>query len=121
MRSVYNRNFKIVFATGGTDYVLSDRIDPGCILHVHSCFAYAPERDANDNIIIGLRTGGEDLILVANAVAATQKGQSVSFGFYAGEGSQVFARFENAENGDNLGLHISGVLTRREEWEQNPE
>lgn len=121
MRQIYSRSFTVTFSTGDSGYVFSEKIDPGYILHVHSCFAYAPEREANDDIIIGIRNGGQDVILQAQATLATQLGSAVGFGFFVGEGDQVFAYFPDADDTDKIGIHINGVLIPRKEWEAQAE
>lgn len=121
MRQVFNRAFQTTFATGDTGYVLSERIDSGYILHVHACFAYAPDRDANDRIIIGIRNGGLDVILKALSPLATQEGDAVATDFYVGENDQVYGYFPDSENGDTIGINLNGVLIPRRLWEHLPE
>jgi hypothetical protein len=117
MRQIYNRAFTATLVSGGGRYVFAERIDPGYILHVHSGFAYSPLRDANDNIVIGIRNGGEDIILQAEATAAAQKGLVVGRDFFVGEGDQVFAYFPEGEDADTIGIHINGVLIPLSEWD----
>jgi len=121
MRQVYSRSFTVTWLTGDSGYVFSETIDSGYILHVHSCFAYAPEREANDDIIIGIRNGGQDMILQAQATLAVQLGASVPVDFFVGEGDQVFAYFPDADNNDKIGIHLNGVLIGREDWEKGME
>lgn len=121
MRQVYSRSFTVTWLTGDSGYVFSETIDSGYILHVHSCFAYSPLRDANDNIVIGVRNGGQDIILQGQATAAAQKGSQVGTDFFVGEGDQVFAYFPDAENNDTIGIHLNGVLIKREDWEKGME
>ena len=121
MRHIYNRSFVRAWATGEDTEIIGETVDPGWVLHVHSCFAYAPEREANDDIIVGVRTGGQDLILMAQATAAAQKGSAVAYGFYLGEGQALFADFPDVDNGDEIGLHVSGVLMRLKDWETGEE
>jgi len=121
VRQVYSRSFYVTFATGDSGYVFSDKIESGYVLHVHSCFAYAPEREANDDIIVGIRDGGLDMIMQAQATAATQRGSAVDRDFFVGEGDQVFAYFPDADNGDSLSIHINGVLTLLKDWDKMAE
>jgi len=121
MRQIYSRSFTVTFSTGGSGYVFSEKIDPGYVLHVHSCFAYAPEREANDDIVIGIRNGGQDVILFAVAPAATQRGADVTRDFYVGEGDQVFAYFPDVDNTDTIGINLNGELMTRVDWEKGME
>jgi hypothetical protein len=121
MRQLYSRSFTVTWATGDSGYVFSDRIDSGFVLHVKTCFAYAPEREANDDIVIGVRNGGQDIILQAQATLAVQLGSSVPGEFYVGEGDQIYAYFPDADNGDSIGLHINGAIYPRVDWEKGGE
>jgi len=121
MRQIYQRGWDLIFTTGDSGYVFSERIDPGMILHVHSAFAYAPEREANDKITMGIRNGGGDTILRAQATLAVQRGMEAPSDFFIGEGDQVFAYFADVDNGDTIGIHLNGVLMPRKEWEAAPE
>jgi len=114
---IYNRSFTVTFLTGDSGYVFADGIDPGYVLHVHSCFAYAPQRETADDIIIGIRNGGQDIILQSKAPATLEYGAAVDNDFFVGEGDQVFASFPDADNGDSLGIHINGILHDLKEWE----
>jgi hypothetical protein len=117
MRQLYTRGWNIVWHTGDSKYVFSERIDAGWILHVHSAFCYAPERDASDKITLGIHNGGDDIILRAQATLAVQLGMEATNDFFIGEGDQVFAYFADVENNDTIGIHLNGVLIPRIEWE----
>lgn len=121
MRQIYTRGWNVIWHTGDSGYVLSERIDAGWILHVHSAFCYAPEREANDKITLGIRNGGGDIILRAQATLAVQLGMEAPADFFIGEGDQVFAYFANVDDGDTIGIHLNGVLVPRTEWESWPE
>jgi hypothetical protein len=121
MRQIYCRSFTVIFTTGDSGYVFAEKIDPGQVLHVHACFAYAPEREANDNIIIGVRNGGQDIVLNAAATLAVQRGLNTPTDFFIGEGDQLYAYFPNVDNTDSIGIHVNGVIMDRKEWELLPE
>lgn len=121
MRQVYNRSSTVTFNTGDSGYVFSERIDPGCILHVHSCFGYSPQRTEGENVIIGIDDGGPGVILQAKAALTQQRGAAVETDFFVGEGDRVYAIFPNAGNGDSIGIHLSGVLQYLEDWKKGME
>lgn len=121
MRQVYSRSFTVTFLTGDSGYVFSEKIDPGWILLVLSCCAYAPERELSDDVIVGIRNGGQDIILTAQAPLAAQRGVDTPTGFLVGESDQVFAYFPDADNGDSLGIHLNGFLVPLEEWDKRVE
>lgn len=117
MRQIYSRGFTVTFSTGDSGYVFAERIDPAYVLHVLSCCAYSTGRGANDDVIIGIRNGGQDIILTAQAPLAAQRGVHTPTPFLVGESDQVFAYFPDAGNGESIGIHLNGFLTTREEWE----
>lgn len=121
MKQVYSRSFTVTFLTGDSGYVFADRIDPGNVLHVHSCSAYSPEREVSDDVIVGIRNGGQDQILTAQAPLAAQRGVDVPNDFFIGEGDQLFAYFPDVDNGDSIGIHINGVLLPLSELEKMAE
>jgi hypothetical protein len=116
MRQIYSRSFTVTFTTGDSGYVFAEKIDPGFILHVHSCCAYSPQRELSDDVIIGIRNGGEDVVLTGQAPLAAQRSVDVPNPFFVGEGDQVFAYFPDVDNGDSIGIHINGVLLTLSEW-----
>lgn len=117
MKQVYNRSFAATWLTGDSGYVFSDRIDPGYVLHVHSCSAYSPEREASDDVVIGIRSGSGDTIVTAQAPLAAQRAVDTPNDFFLGEGDQLFAYFPDVDNTDVIGIHINGVLMPLDEWE----
>lgn len=117
MRQVYNRSFAVTFLTGDSGYVFADKVPPGHILHVHSCVGYSAQREASDDVLIGIREAGTDLYLTAKAPLAAQRAVDVPKDFFAGEGDQIFAYFPDADNTDVLEVHINGVLLKLTEWE----
>jgi hypothetical protein len=121
MRQVYNRSFTATLVSGGSRYVFSEKVASGMVLHVHSCFAYAPERLANDHISIGLRNGGEDVVLQAQATLAQQLGASTQCGFFVGENDQVFGYFSDADDGNHISINLNGVLIPLPEWTKEAE
>lgn len=118
MRQIYSRSFTVTFSTGDSGYVFSERIDPGYVLLILACCAYSPQRKLSDDVIIGIRNGGQDNILTAQAPLAAQRGVHTPTCFYVGESDQVFGYFPDAINGDSLGIHLNGILLPLKEWDE---
>ena len=116
MKQIYARSFTVTFSTGDSGYVYAEKIAPGMVLRVETCFAYAPEREASEEIILGIKDGAEKIIIRAAAPLATQKGIANDNPFSMGEGDQLFAYFPNAEDADQLAIHVIGVLYTLDEW-----
>lgn len=118
MRQIYARKFTDVFATGDTGYVYSEKIDPGMVLRVEIAFAYAPDRKASDNIILGIVDGVEKVILRAAAPLEAQKGLANDNPFHMGEGDRLYAYFPDVDDTDTIELHVIGTLMPLDEWRQ---
>ena len=99
-------------------YIYSDRVKTNQVLVVEQAFVCAPEREANDRIRIGVKSGGEHHILNCRAAAIAQQGLGISTQFYVGEGDQVFAYLPDADEGDSITLAVNGYLQPAAEWRE---
>lgn len=116
MKIVYAEKWSETVNSSHSKYIFSKRIPPGNMLHVHNCYAHAPEREVSDIIWIGVRNGGQDILVRARGGAATKEGMCSLNSFFVGEGDQVFAYFPDADNTDTIELHVIGVLYSLDEW-----
>ena len=110
MRRIYIKKWCETANSAPSLYVLSDPIKPGWILHVHNCYAHAPERAANEIVQIGVRNGGVDVLIRSRGAGITAEGMSARRDFFLGEGDQVFAYFPSATATDKIELHVVGCL-----------
>lgn len=120
MRTVYCEMWGRTVAATDDKYVKSDRIKPGYVLHVMSCFAYAPEREANDLLSIFVRSGGQDVCIRSRTASLAKNGMSALNPFLVGEGDQVMAYFPDADTTDTIKLCINGFLIPVAEWRETP-
>lgn len=120
MRTVYCQKWGRAVAPTDDRYVLSDRIRPGNVLHVMNCFAYAPEREANDSICVCVRSGGQDVCIRHRAGAVAKEGMSALNHFLVGEGDQVVAYFPDSDTGDTIELCLNGFLVPVAVWREAP-
>lgn len=116
MSVLYIKKWSEIVAAGHSKYVYSEKIDAGKILHVHNCYAHAPERDANDIIQLGVERGGEKVLIRSRGGAIAKEGMSALRDFFVGEGNRVFGYFPDSEDDDQIELHIVGHLLDIEEW-----
>ena len=119
MRQMFIECWSETIDASHSRYVFSDRVPTGYVLHVMNCYAHAPEREINDIIRIGVRSGGKDCLLRARASAIAKEGMSTLNGFLAGEGDKVFAYFPDGDNTDTVELHINGILIPVKEWRES--
>jgi len=118
MRQIYAEKRSEKVTATHSKYVFSDRIEPGKVLHVKNCFAHAPERSLSDVIWMGIRNGGQDILVRARGGAIAKEGMSALRDFFVGEGDQVFAYFPDAADTHTIELHVIGVLMPLDEWRQ---
>lgn len=121
MRQIYIRKFCETATTAPSLYVLSDVVKPGTILHVHNCYAHAPERAANEIIWMGVRNGVGDVLVRARGAGIAAEGMSTRRDFFVGEGDQIFAYFPSATGTDAIELHVIGCLLSIDEYREKGE
>lgn len=120
MRTVYCRKFGRAVAATDDRIVLSERIKPGYVLAVMSCFAYAPEAASGDVLCVRVRSGGEDVCIRYRGTPAIKRGMSTLNHFLVGEGDQVVGCFPDSDTGDTIELCINGFLIPVAEWREIP-
>ena len=113
---IYAQKWSEVVTASHSRYIFSERVSPGYVLHVHNCYAHAPEREVGDIIDIGVRNGGEDILIRSRGGAVAKEGMSSLRDFFVGEGDQVFAYFPDSDVGDTISLHVVGILYSLDEW-----
>lgn len=116
MRILYTESWSEKLGADHSKYIFSDRIPQGHVLHVHTCFAHAPEREATELIHLGVRNGGKDILVRARGPAVAAEGMSARRDFFVGEGDQIFAYFPSAAENDTIELHIIGHLMAFKDW-----
>jgi len=116
MKQIYIEKTAVTFSTGDSGYIYGERIRPGHVLRVDICCAYAPEREASDDVKIGVENGGDKVLIKAVAPLAAQGGVTSDTPFYVGEGDRAFAYFPDADDTDTLELHIIGQLMTLNDW-----
>ncbi|MBA7681442.1 hypothetical protein ES703_89780 [subsurface metagenome] len=121
MRQIYINKWSETATSAPSLYVLSDVIKPGWILHVHSCYAHAPERAQNEIIWLGVRNGVGDVLVRARAAGIAAEGMSARRDFFVGEGDQIFAYFPSATGSDVIELHVIGCLLSIDEYREKGE
>lgn len=121
MRQVFSRRYAATYATGGSKYCYSEQVPPGYVVHVKTCVAYCSEREASDDVIIGILDAGQEIYLTATATLAAQRGVSVNSDFFLGEGDKAFGYWPDVDDGDILELHINGTLLTLEDFQKGIE
>ena len=118
MGQIYCEKWSETVDASHSKYVFSNKVRPGHVLHVKNCFAHAPEREINDIIQMGVRNGGQDILVRSRGGAIAKEGMSALNDFYVGEGDQVYVYFPDSDDTDTIELHVIGVLMTRDAWRQ---
>lgn len=118
MRQIYARSWSEKIVDGHSKKVISSRIAPGKVLHVHNCFAHAPEREVNDEVTLSVINGGKNIIIRSRGGAVAKSGMSALNDFFVGESDQICAYFPDSDNTDTIELHVIGCLMTLDEWRQ---
>jgi len=118
MKEIYCSMFSEVVTQAHDRYVWSDLIGNGNVLHVKNCYAYAPERKANDRATIGIQNGATKVLVRSRKWNVESDGVSALNDFFVGEYDKIYAYFPDADSTDTISLHITGVLMTRDEFRQ---
>lgn len=121
MRTVYCEKRGRKVAATDNRYVLSDRVRPGQILYILNCYVHAPENATHDVLQLGVRSGGQDVMVRCQAMAAQAHGLSSLNPFLVGEGDFVYAYFPDSDTNDIIELHINGIIMSLEDWRKAAE
>ncbi|MBW2091024.1 MAG: hypothetical protein JRI34_02720 [Deltaproteobacteria bacterium] len=121
MRQIYINKWSETVNATHSKYVLSDVVKPGCILHVHNCFAHAPERKVNDIIQMGVRDGVSDVLVRSRGGAIAKEGMTNLNDFFVGEGDLIFAYFPDSDDTNTIELHVIGCLLSIDEYREKGE
>ncbi|MBA7604202.1 hypothetical protein ES703_11321 [subsurface metagenome] len=121
MRQIYINKWSEVVDASHSKYILSDVVNSGYILHVHTCFCHAPSSDTGDIISFGVRDGIGDVVCRSRGCTVRKEGMSALRDFFVGEGDQIFAHFPDAAVGHVIGLHIIGCLLSIDEYREKGE
>ena len=116
MSVLFMEKWSTVVDAGHSKHLYTYRVKPGEVLHGRVCFCYAPEREINDIITLGILRGQEKYIVRSRGGAAAKEGMSTIQDFFVGEGSKIFAHFPDADIGDTIELHVFGVMLPIKDW-----
>ena len=116
MRQLFAHTWSETIEASSSKYVYSDKIQPGQILHVHSCCAHSPQGEVTDLVMIGIRNGGQKNLITSKPVTVVGEGIDSPQTFFLGEGDQVYGYFPSADTTDTIELHVVGVLVPLKAW-----
>jgi len=118
MKEIYCEKFSETVTQAHDRYVHQDPVPNGKVLHVSNCFAYAPEREANDSAQVGIQNGAQKILMRVRDWNIAGAGVSALNDFYVGEYDHIYAYFPDSDDTDTIELHVTGELMNRDEFRQ---
>jgi len=91
--------------------VCGERVLPGWILTIESCYMYIPEIKTPDIAAILIETGPEEIEVRVRGKEVGRLGISALNRFYVGEHQRVVGYAPNTEVGNKISLTVIGYLT----------
>jgi len=111
MRFEYQHVARATITAGHNRRVCGERVLPGWILTVKSCYMYVPEIGTPDKVLLLIETGPEEIEIRARGKEVGRLGISALSGFYVGEHQRVVGYAPNTEVGEKISLTVIGYLT----------
>jgi len=96
--------------------VCGERIPPGWILTVKSCYMYVPEIGTPDKVLLLIEAGPEEIEIRARGKEVGRLGISALNRFYVGEHQRVVGYAPNTEVEDKISLTVIGYLMPLWDW-----
>jgi len=111
MRLEYQHVARETITTDHNRRVYGERVLPGWILTVESCYMYVPEIGVPDIAAILIETSQGETEVRVRGKEVGRVGISALNRFYVGEHQRVVGYAPNAEVGDKISLTVIGYLT----------
>jgi len=116
MRFEFQCKTRDFIVPGHNRRIYCDRIEPGWILTVETCYLHVPQIGTPDVVSIIVERGPEELIVRSRGKEVGRQGISALCPFYVGEYQRIVGYAPNAEIGDELSLNVMGYLMPLWDW-----
>lgn len=97
-------------------YVYGERIKPGWILKVLTCFLHLPNSSQNDVATLTVHDGSQELEIRSKARDSAKQGMSALNPFYVGEYQRVIGHTNKSTDGDEICLTVIGEMIPLKKW-----
>jgi len=111
MRFEYQHVARATITADHNRRVYGERVLPGWILTVKSCYMYVPDIATPDKLLILVETDPEEIEIRARGKESGRLGISTLNDFYVGEHQRVVGYAPNSGVGDKISLTVIGYLT----------
>jgi len=116
LRYLYQNHWTEIVVTGHSKEVCSERVKPGWLLYVHSCYLHLPESKAADVATIYLVHGAMRHVLRSRGRDAAKQGMSAILPFHVAEHQYIIGYAPDADNTDTIELGVCGEMIRLKRW-----
>lgn len=116
MRKEYQHHAQTIVTADHDKKVYGERVKPGWILKVLTCFLHLPDSDVSDIAEVLIDRGSGELEIRARAGGAGSRGLSTLAPFYVGEYQRVIGHAPDSIIDDELGLTVIGELIPLNKW-----
>lgn len=116
VRFEYQDIIRDVITAGHNKRVYGERVEPGWILTVTSCYMHVPEIGTPDIVTISVEIGAQELIIRSRGKETGREGISALNSFIVGEYQRVVGYAPNSDIGNSISLTTIGYLTPLWDW-----
>jgi len=116
VRQEYQYRATEIITVGHDNKVYGDRVKPGWILKVLTCYLHMPDSKIADVAEILVDDGAIELEIRARARDAAKQGMSALNPFYVGEYQRVIGYSPDSDIGDEICLTVIGEMIPLKKW-----
>jgi hypothetical protein len=120
VRFEYQRVTKEIITAGHNKRIYGERIEPGWILTVATCYLHVPQIGTPDIVTILVEAGAQELIIRSRGKEVGRDGISTLCPFHVGEYQRIVGYAPNSEINDTLALTVIGSLSPLWDWRRWP-
>ncbi|GAH44311.1 unnamed protein product [marine sediment metagenome] len=107
----------IEYWTAGHDKrIYGERVKPGWILKVLTCFLHLPDSKINDVATILVHDGSHELEIRSRARDAAKQGMSALNPFYVGQYQRIIGQTSRFEDTEHMCLTVIGEMIPLKKW-----
>ncbi|MBA7493985.1 hypothetical protein ES702_04551 [subsurface metagenome] len=96
--------------------VYGERVKPGWILKVLTCFLHLPDSEMNDVAFLLVDDGGRELEIRSRARDKAKQGMSALNPFYVGEYQRIIGQTSRFEENEHMCLTVIGEMIPLNKW-----
>lgn len=116
MRLEYQHRTTVTISGTEGGRIYGERVKPGYILKVLTCFLHVPNAKIADVVEILIEHGDDVLEIRSRARDAAKQGMSALNPFYVGEYQRIIGQTLKSTDGDHICLTVIGEMIPLKKW-----